>query len=75
MLPTFAKIKAPLAGWGKVKLAFTGSFRKLSPEAQMSILQQVMVQCREAHKTAERNHKSKMAHEDARNAEAYRARA
>lgn len=75
MLPVFAKIKAPAFGWGKVKLAFTGKFKALSPEAQMSILQQVMVQCRDAHRHAEREHKSKLAHEDARNANSIRVRA
>ena len=75
MLPVFAKIRAPVAGFGKIKLSFTKSFAKLTPEAQMSILQQVMVQCRDAHDQAKWNHRSKVAHEDARNADHIQARA
>jgi hypothetical protein len=75
MLPVFAKIRAPLAGWGQAKLILTRKFKKLSPEAQMSILNQVMRQCRDAHKEADRKHRSNVAHEHARDAEAIRARA
>lgn len=74
MLGVFAKIKGPVAGFGKIKLSFSKSFDKLPPEAQMNVLQQVMVQCREAHKSAEWKHKAKRAHEDARNAETIQAR-
>ena len=41
----------------------------------MSILNQVMRQCRDAHKEADRKHRSNVAHEHARDAEAIRARA
>ena len=75
MLGVFAKIRGPVAGFGKIKLAFTKSFDKLTPEAQMSILQQVMVQCRDAHKSAEWKHKAKRAHEDARIAAGLQVRA
>ena len=75
MLPVFAKIKAPVAGYGKVKLDFAKSFDKLPPEAQMSILQQVMVQCRDAHDQAKWKHRSKVAHEDHRNADSIQVRA
>lgn len=74
MLPVFAKIRAPVAGFGKIKLEFSKSFARLTPEAQMNVLQQVMLQCRDAHKQAEWKHKAKRAHEDARIADGLQVR-
>lgn len=72
MLNTYMKLKAPVFGRGKAKLTFTKAFDKLEPENQMLVLSQAMIALREAHKRAERNHRIRRQHEDARNAEAIR---
>lgn len=76
MIGTFAKLKAPLAGGrGLARVEFSKSFAKVDPEVRLSMLEQAMKQMRDAYRVAEADHRIKLAHEDAQNAEAIQLRA
>lgn len=68
----FGKLTGQAFGRGKAKVQFTRAFHRLEPEDQMAVLAQAMLQLRNAHKEAERNHRIRRQHEDALNAAAIR---
>jgi hypothetical protein len=71
-MQTFAKLKAPIMGRGKAKIAFTKGFHKIDPEVRVSLINQLMRQFRDEYDRAEREARIKAQHEDAANAEAIR---
>lgn len=71
----FARLRSPLFGRGKAKVELTRAFHSMKPADQMNVLEQAMKPLRDAHKTAQANHRIELAAEDARNAEAIRQRA
>jgi len=72
MMPVYIKVRAPLAGLGKVSIELTREFRKLHPERKLSILRQVAMAIRDEDKRAATENINLIKAEDAANAEGIR---
>jgi len=75
MIGTFIRLKAPIAGLGKIQIEFTKRFRKLHPERRMIILQQALKQLRAEYDKAKAENAHIIKAEDATNAQMIRMRA
>jgi hypothetical protein len=73
-MQTFAKLRAPLFGRGKLNIIWERAFKRADPVDRMSMLNQAMRQMRDEYAKAEADHRIARQHEDARNAEAITAR-